>query len=204
MTRFAYRMALGAFLVMMTAPPAAAQVVGCSPVVLDAMKARAQAQMAYDIAVTNEMIDPPDSVLNLTCFSNAAGVSASAGGSIFSGDFTAELNTIMPTIPGPFSCAAMTALWTAISNEGVNTRVPYATFDNLMTGVIPAGAGADYTATWTAPSAVARFAALNTAVTALNASLPAALPDFTPARSSCRVLFMAGVLTAIPPGMPCP
>lgn len=169
---------------------AGAQVVGCNPAVMNAMNARAQAQMAYDIAVTNEMIDKPDSVLDLTCFSNAAGVSAAVGGSIFSGDFTAGLNPVVATSPPPFNCTAMNDLWTAISTEGVNTSVPYATFDHLMTGTIPLGAGADYTTSWGTAAAAGIFSGLGTAVAALPA--PRVL-DFSAARSSCEVLVIAGI-----------
>ncbi len=208
MERSSHRIVLGLFLSFLAlgVAPAAAQVAGCNPAVLNAMNARAQAQMAYDIAVTNEMIDKPDSVLTLTCFNRAAGVSAAAlpaypgGGNIFSGDFTAGLNPVVPTSAPPFACTEMALLWAAISTEGVNTAVPYATFTDLLNGntAIPAGAGVDYTASWTSarPAPAAVFTNLTTAVAALPAPVTF---DFTPAQSSCQVLVIAGII----PG-PCP
>lgn len=47
----------------------------------------AKARVAMDVGVTEQMIRKPDSVLALTCFDQAARVSAQKGGKIFSGDF---------------------------------------------------------------------------------------------------------------------
>ncbi|MCK5659116.1 MAG: hypothetical protein KAH96_04495, partial [Alphaproteobacteria bacterium] len=58
---------------------------GCNPLVMDAMKAKAQAQVAYDVAVISQLISQPDSVLAMSCFNQAANISAKEGGAIFSG-----------------------------------------------------------------------------------------------------------------------
>ena len=171
---------------------------GCSQAVMNAMNARAQAEMAYDIAVTNQMLAKPDSVLAMTCFSNAAGVSAANGGAIFSGDFTSQLNTVVTTAAPPYNCTYMQNLWNnTISTIGINTAVPYATFADLMSGTPPAGAGANYTANWNAAGTSGIFTGLATAVNAL--PVPTA-QNFSGATSACLVLRTAGVyLGACPP-----
>lgn len=57
---------------------------GCAPEVWDAMKAKAEAKVAYDVAVTEQIIKKPDSVLAMTCFNKTAGASAHRTGKIFS------------------------------------------------------------------------------------------------------------------------
>ena len=74
---------------------AQAQVEGCNPLVMDAMIAKAQAQVAYDVAVISQLISQPDSVLAMSCFNQAANISAKQGGSIFSGDFTVQLEPLI-------------------------------------------------------------------------------------------------------------
>lgn len=65
---------------------------GCDPKVEKAQQSRAAAKVAYDVAVTEEHIHKPDSVMSMTCMNGLAGISASGaaggGGTIFSGDFT--------------------------------------------------------------------------------------------------------------------
>lgn len=68
---------------------------GCDPQVWQAMKDKAQSRVAYDVAVTEEIIKKPDSTLALTCFDQAANQSAVDGGGIFSGDFSAEMGTVV-------------------------------------------------------------------------------------------------------------
>lgn len=68
---------------------------GCNPLVMDAMKAKAQALVAYDVAVISQFISQPDSVLAMSCFNQAANISAKEGGAIFSGDFTVQLTPLI-------------------------------------------------------------------------------------------------------------
>lgn len=68
---------------------------GCNPQVLDGMQKKAQAKVAADVAMTESIVDKPDSVLAMTCINNAAGTSAQHGGSIFSGDFTTGLQPVI-------------------------------------------------------------------------------------------------------------
>jgi hypothetical protein len=82
--------------VAMADPPPAPKVIkGCDPKVMEAMQAKAQANVAYDVAVTEQIVHKPDSVLAMTCFNQSAGVSAKEGGDIFSGDFTDDLEPIV-------------------------------------------------------------------------------------------------------------
>ncbi len=207
-------------LVFATQGALAAPASGCDPNVLKAMQAKAQAQVAYDVAVTEEIVNKPDSVLAMTCFNQAAGVSAADGGAIFSGDFTAGLTPVVgdalsdlynyfgdslgmdsgsvdytaTALGGPYNCDEMDQLWTAVEGQGINTSVPFATFNDLVTGTSPAGAGTDFAANWTSSSG--EFTALNTAMSALPTLM---VPSFAASNTSCDVLVTAGVI----PG-PCP
>ena len=71
------------------APPSTAE--GCDPKVEKAQQSRAEVKVAYDVNVTEEHIEKPDSTMATTCFNDLAGIDASGsgigGGTIFSGDF---------------------------------------------------------------------------------------------------------------------
>ena len=177
--------------------PALAQqsnaVAGCSATVWNALTAKAEAQVAYDVAVTRQMINKPDSVLTLTCFDKAAGVSATNGGAIFSGNFAGPLGTIMPVDgSGVYNCPAIGDLWNTIITGGINTGAPYATFDDLLNGRAPPGAGQDFAAGWNAAQTAGIFNNLKTAVAAL--PQPPQVLDFSGAKSSCDVLKTAGII----------
>jgi hypothetical protein len=216
--------AMAAAFALLVAHETALAAVGCNPVVLDAMNDKAQAKVAYDTAAVEEIIDKPDSVLAMTCFNQAAGVSASAGGAIFSGDFTTSLQpviepalsafyddyadslgltggfvdygatSLMPT----YSCNEMEDLWQGLENEGVQAGVPFLTFDDLVTGSA-AGGGGDFLNSWNAALTSQNiFADLNAAMGALPA--PSAIPGPPPANATaCDTLVTYGVM----PG-PCP
>jgi hypothetical protein len=67
-------------------PPASGQTIeGCDQKILDAAQAKARALVVHDKAMTEEMIDKPDSQLALTCFNNIAGIAENEGGKLFSG-----------------------------------------------------------------------------------------------------------------------
>lgn len=184
------------------AQPVTPTVAGCDPVVMDAMNAKAQAQVAYDVAVIRELVDAPESVLDLTCFTSAAGVSAVKGGAVFSGDFTTPLKTLMGvTGNGTYNCNAMADMWKSVSEEGINKQAPYASFTDLMSGTMPspATAGADFKAGWKAATDADVFTNLQTTVSALPRPQPM---DFTAAKSSCDVLVAAGIIPGPCPGDP--
>lgn len=174
-------------------------VAGCDPLVLAAMNAKAQAQVAYDVAVIRELVSQPESVLDLTCFSRQAGISAKNGGAVFSGDFTDSLKTVVPVTPSPndkFACTAMADMWKAVSEQGVSTQVPYASFTDLMSGTMPVGAGDGYKAGWDAATKAGVFgqdSQLSRAMTALDDQKPQPV-DFSGAKSSCDVLVAAQII----------
>jgi hypothetical protein len=175
---------------------------GCDQDIWNAMNAKAQAQVAYDVAVTRELIDKPKSVLLLTCFKDAAKISAVKGGAVFSGDFSGGLSTIMPLGgSATFTCQAIQDLWTDIAKAGVNTQVPYATFDDLMNGDSKNWgtlAGNKFQAGWDAAKTAGVFNDLNQAVT--NMPKPPTPPlDFSAAQSACDVLLTAKIYNG-----PCP
>lgn len=200
----------------------AAPVEGCDPRVMRAMAAQMQARVAADVASTSQFIDKPDSVLALTCFNQAAGVSAKAGGEIFSGDFTAELSPIISAAlenhyrqfanaagfdpPGvvdysatglssTFNCHEMQDLWNQTKAEGVQVDVPVATFDDMVSGTPPAGGGEDFNTDWQGAADQGVFTELQSATD----ELPQPdVPDF----SNCKTA--ADVLALTQSGTPCP
>ncbi len=198
---------------------------GCNPQVLDAMQKKAQAKVAADINVTEETIDKPDSVLAMTCFNKAAGVSAAKGGAIFSGDFTSGLAPIIEdalsamyddfadaagfdsttidysanTLTNDETCDNVKNLWDEIKTEGVQQGIPFMTVDQLINGIAgaaPGGAGTTFKANWDQEAADGVFSDLKAAVAAL--PLPS-VPSFAGAVGSCAMLVAAGVLSG-----PCP
>ncbi len=171
-----------------------AQIQGCDPAIWAAMTAKAEAQVAYDRAVTAELINKPDSVLTMTCFSDAAGDSAKNGGAIFSGDFTTQLQTVMTvTGGGSYTCNQIGTLENKILTAGIDTGAPFATFNDLMSSTPPAGSGTDFKNSWTASGT--EFTNLSTAVNAL--TQPTAY-NFSNDSSSCEVLKTAGIVTSCP------
>ena len=175
-------------------------VAGCSEEIWDALDAKAQAQVAYDVAVTREIIEKPASVLKLTCFKDAAGVSGKKGGAVFSGDFRDDLKTVMPVGPGDnFVCTEIQKLWSdVIVKKGINEQVPYATFDNLMTGTVPTGAGTEYKSGWDAAYNAKVFDNLQTAVNAMPKP-PQPPMDFSNEKSACDVLKKADIYSGTCP-----
>lgn len=202
-----------------------APVPGCNPKVLNAMQKKAEAQIAYDIAVTSEIIDQPDSVLAMTCFNKAAGTSAAKGGAIFSGDFSGGLGPVVSdslsasyddfgnalgkktgsvdysatALSNSTACDGIKNLWNAVKNQGVTQGVPYITFDNLVSGTAPAGAGSDFTKEWNAAGSGSQkvFANLKTALEDPAYPKPE-VPSFAGAKTSCDVLKAANIVTECP------
>ena len=213
---FLSALGIACFSVAAFAAPPPNVVAGCNQNVWDMLKAKADAQVAYDAAVTAELINKPDSVLTLTCFDQAASISATVGGKIFSGDFSTPLSNVMTVNNngggGGFTCATAgvgNAIWNNIVGQGVDTSIPYVTLDDLVNQAaappLPGGgaAGADFTTTWAAAHTAGVLgpgSALANAVTALPAPIPV---DFSTAKSSCDVLIIAGIMAGAVGG-PCP
>lgn len=84
-----------AALITISTSPANAVTAGCNTNVWDAMAERAEAQLLYDVAVLEEIIEQPDSVLMLTCFDNSLRVTAQNGGRIFSGAFENRMQDVV-------------------------------------------------------------------------------------------------------------
>lgn len=91
-----------AALVTISTSPANAVTAGCNTNVWDAMAERAEAQLLYDVAVLEEIIEQPDSVLMLTCFDDSLGVTAENGGMIFSGTFKSRMNDVVGSATDTF------------------------------------------------------------------------------------------------------
>lgn len=139
---------------------------GCDRKVLDAMSAKANARIAYDVASTEQVIDKPDSILALTCFNNAAGNAALKIGQMFGGDFTTPLGKIIPDALTAFyddykladgyetgtvdytqtalgtgitSCDFIQDEWDSIKQEGIQDNIPYPKHSDYITGTQPNG-----------------------------------------------------------------
>lgn len=139
---------------------AAATTTGCDPKVMEALKAKAQAEVAYDVALQG-LITKPNSVLALTCFNKAASVAAKEAGAIFSGDFNDDLSHVISdalvsfyddfqgalgsaagepleniysetALNAPdYDCDAMSKLWDFVKDKGVDAGIPTATMNDL-------------------------------------------------------------------------
>lgn len=201
-----------------------AQVEGCNPAIMDAMQKKARAKVAYDVAVTEQIVVKPDSVLAMTCFNKSAGVSAERGGNLFSGSFLSNTNfasVITDALSAMFAqfadaegfdtpstvdyaatsleddadCPGIENLWNRIKDKGVATGVPYLSMDDLMSGATPAGAGTRFQANWETGDSDGIFSQLQEAIEALPV---AAVPSFAGQNTLCGVLSAAGV------GVSCP
>jgi hypothetical protein len=197
---------------------------GCNPAVLDAMQKKAQARVAYDVAVTEQVVVKPDSVLAMTCFGKAAGVSSERGGNLFSGSFIGNINfasvitDALAAFFGQFAdaegfdnpgvvdyaatnleddadCPGIENLWERIKEKGVADGVPYLTMADLIAGTAPGTPGDRFTANWDTANADGIFNQLADAIAALPV---AAIPNFGTANTMCDVLAAAGVAVTCP------
>ncbi len=182
---------------------------GCDPLVLKAMQDKAAALVAADTAAVEQTIKKPDSVLALTCFNQAAGVSAKKGGEIFSGDFTAELSKIVTDslksiyknflgaigqetnpeayqqtqLTDNFNCDEMKKLWETTQNEGIEKGAPVLV--SVYDAAPPEGAGEAYKKSWLASAAQGVFERLKAAVNALPKPK---VPDFSKCKTVAQVV----------------
>jgi hypothetical protein len=197
---------------------------GCNPAVRDAQQRAAQARVAADVAITEEIVRKPDSVLAMICFARAAGVSAERGGNLFSGSFFGNTNfasvitDALAAMFGQFAdaegfdtagvvdyattdlqndaeCPGIENLWERIKEKGVTDGVPFLTMAQLIAGAIPGGAGSRFSANWDTANADGIFSQLQDAINALPV---AAVPNFSGANTVCQVLSAAGVSVSCP------
>jgi len=208
---------------------AQAQIEGCDERVLEAHKAKGQAQVAYDVSVTEQIMVKPDSVLALTCFNRSAGVSAQRGGELFSGSFignTSFISLIGDMLQAFFAqfidaeafenpatavlyatgatnlqddpeCTGIEDMWTRVKEKGVSGGVPLVTFQDLIDGIIPSGAGPRFIQNFNTANADNIFSNLQSAMTALE-DLKPVVPSFAGANRLCDVL------NAMGHSIPCP
>lgn len=225
--RVSFLAAMAVFVALSVPTTVFAAAEGCNPQVIDAMQKAAQAKVAADKAATEQMIDKPDSVLTMTCFNQAAGVSAKLGGAIFTGDFTADIEPIVKdalesfksqfedaagsdagagtidyadtSLAAAYNCDNMNKVWQLSEDEGIQQGIPIVDLDDLIAGALPAGAADDFTAAWNAAAgAQTIFSDLSTAIGNLPAIAAIPAPPATTA-STCDVLVTYSVI----PG-PCP
>jgi len=168
------------------------------------------------MAVFKEIIVKPESVLALTCFNKAAGISSERGGEIFSGSFLEFANfaeMIEDALNNLFKqfvdaegfdtgvvdyhatpiddaeCQNFENLWERIKDKGVTSGVPYVTMNDLLTGTLPAGAGTRFQQSWDAANTDGIFGAMA-------ADMPPpvnTIPDGKNANTLCEVLAEFGV-----------
>lgn len=240
-----------AALVTISTSPANALTPGCNADVWDAMTARAQAQLAYDTAVVEEIIEQPDSVLMLTCFDDSLHVTAENGGEIFSGTFNNRLSDVVgaaadafvsnnfshamgvdiggdlyatgfeaaapsgtlgggtntlgtltgfsPTGSGAasYSCDHMQQVWDDLMDGGINTDVPYFSFEDLVdqaNATLPADPTAFETNINTNASLISETADSNSAEALINNLPVPAVPTFAAGSTLEDVLTAAGII----------
>jgi hypothetical protein len=92
-------------------------------------------------------------------------------------------------------CTGVEDMWTRIKEKGVSGGVPMATFQDLIDGIIPSGAGTRFIENFNTATADNIFSNLNTAMTAL--PVPN-IPSFAGANRLCDVLNGLGYT------IPCP
>lgn len=216
---------LSVFCVLFFSTTAQAQIEGCNPDVLAAHQAKGQAKVAYDVAATEQIFVKPDSVLALTCVNRSAGVSAERGGDLFSGSFISNpsfmslISDMLTAFFGQFmdaegfenpgtsvlysatnlqdneECTGVEDMWTRIKEKGVAGGVPMATFQDLIDGILPSGAGTRFIENWNTANADNIFSNLSTAI----GNLPVPnIPSFAGADSICDVINTLGY------SVPCP
>ena len=235
-----------AALITISTSPANAVTPGCNADVWDAMVARAQAQLAYDVAVIEEIIEQPDSVLMLTCFDDSLHVTAENAGEIFSGTFNNRMDDVVgqatdtfvsnnfshamgvdiggdlygtgfdasgtlgggtntlgtltgfsPTGSGAasYSCDHMQQVWDDMMAGGINSDVPYMSFEDLVAqagAALPADPTAFETNINTNASIIAT-AANSAEVLIDNLPVPA-VPSFAASNTLEDVLTAAGII----------
>lgn len=92
-------------------------------------------------------------------------------------------------------CTGVEDMWTRVKEKGVAGGVPIATFQDLIDGIIPAGAGTRFIENFDTANADGIFSALNAAMAAL--PVPN-IPSFAGANRLCDVL------NAMGNSIPCP
>lgn len=80
--------------------PSSTTAPGCNPAVMEAAQRVADAKVAAERANIDQNTPQPPSVLMSTCNNQAAGVAASQGGNIFSGDFMSDIQPIVGSALG--------------------------------------------------------------------------------------------------------
>jgi len=196
-----------------TAPPT-----GCNPTVLTAMQDKAQAEVAADVARTEQTVVKPDSVLALTCMNNSAGASAARVATLFGGEFLSNpvFQTVIDTMLGAFlnqfadaegresgtvsyastnvqdstTCNEFGNLWTRIIDKALTPGVASMKVGDLINGIIPALAGTKFQQNINTATSDRIFSNLQRAITQLPLT---AVPDFAGAVTTCDVLNIAGV-----------
>lgn len=94
-------------------------------------------------------------------------------------------------------CTGIEDMWTRIKEKGVSGGVPIATFQDLIDGIIPSGAGTRFIENFNTASADNIFSNLQTAMTNVDALKPT-IPSFAGANRLCDVLNGLGYT------IPCP
>ncbi len=124
--------------------------VGCDPKVMDAMNAAAQARVAYDVAMVDEIMGMAEcSVIKLSGFEE--GATFEARNARFSGSFE-----VAPFIAGPIleltrslginaDCSSLSVRMDQVRFEGITEGIANPDFQELINGTLPAGAGPLYT-----------------------------------------------------------
>lgn len=92
-------------------------------------------------------------------------------------------------------CNGIEDMWTRIKEKGVAGGVPMATFQDLIDGILPTGAGTRFIENWDTANADGIFTALSTAMGAL--PIPN-VPSFAGANRVCDVMNTLGY------AIPCP
>lgn len=196
---------------------------GCNPAILDAQQKKAQASVALDVAQTEQTVKKPDSVAALVCGNRSAGGSAERAANFFSGSFLSNptfstvvetmlvgllgqfedaegqdsgvVDYAMTTVEDNASCDGIGNFWQQLIEKAVAPGIAFMSLTDMISGVIPGGAGTKFSENIQQAIDDRIFSDLNAAIQQLPR---AGIPDFSTATNACDVLSLAGVTISCP------
>lgn len=210
--------------VFLSAKPAHALVAGCDPNKFAHMQDRSALETGNDLGAAQEIIKKMDTTIALTCWPEAAQISANEGGAIFSGGFEAELNNVISDMVdellnqfvgsflesfgtlgtiigswfgfgGGFTCTHMQDMWDDVVTRGINQAAEFLDLDAKIATALGGGSASSFL-----DDNLGALSAVAAQIQAVITAPPTPIPNFTGANTICEVQFRN--TGAMPPGCP--
>lgn len=211
--------------VFMSSNPAHALVAGCDPNKFAHMQDRSTLQVGNDLGATQEIIKKMDTVIALTCWPEAAQISANEGGAIFSGAFEGELNNVIGDMVnellgqfvgsflesfgtlgtligswfgwgGGFTCNHMQDMWDDVVTRGINQAAEFLDVDGMIATALGGGSASTFI-----DDNLGAIAPVAANIQAVITAPPTPIPNFLGANTLCAVQTLNNGGVA-PPGCP--